>query len=89
MPAHALVLDVEGAGLQNFEIELIRYLITLFYNYPKFLDQIIIYQMAWFLSATFKVMKIVKYYTFTSSMTAVKLKTHLSRQLCKLDQQFL
>ncbi|KAI5632846.1 MSP (Major sperm protein) domain-containing protein [Phthorimaea operculella] len=47
----------EGAGLQNLEIELIRYLITLFYNYPKFLDQIIIYQMAWFLSATFKVVK--------------------------------
>lgn len=53
-----LFLDMEGSGLSNMDMELVKYLITLFkLYYPYFLNYIVIYQMPWVLSAAFKVVK--------------------------------
>lgn len=53
-----MFFDMEGSGLSNMDMELIKYLITLFkLYYPFFLNYIVIYQMPWVLSAAFKVVK--------------------------------
>lgn len=53
-----IFFDMEGCGLGNMDMELIKYLISLFkYYYPYFLNYIIIYQMPWVLTAAFKVVK--------------------------------
>lgn len=54
----SLFFDMEGCGLSNMDMELIKYLISLLkYYYPYFLNYIIIYQMPWVLTAAFKVVK--------------------------------
>lgn len=54
----SMFFDMEGCGLSNMDMELIKYLITLFkLYYPYFLNYIIIYQMPWVLTAAFKVVK--------------------------------
>lgn len=54
----SLFFDMDGCGLSNMDMELIKYLITLMkFYYPHFLQYIIIYQMPWVLSAAFKVVK--------------------------------
>ncbi|XP_049884244.1 motile sperm domain-containing protein 2-like [Pectinophora gossypiella] len=54
----SLFFDMDGCGLGNMDMELIKYLITLLkLYYPFFLNYIIIYQMPWVLSAAFKVVK--------------------------------
>lgn len=53
-----LFFDMDGCGLGNMDMELIKYLIMLMkMYYPYFLQYIIIYQMPWVLSAAFKVVK--------------------------------
>ncbi|XP_013189019.2 motile sperm domain-containing protein 2-like [Amyelois transitella] len=53
-----LFFDMEGCGLGNMDMELIKYLISMFkLYYPLFLNYIVIYQMPWVLSAAFKVVK--------------------------------
>ncbi|XP_052748404.1 motile sperm domain-containing protein 2-like [Galleria mellonella] len=53
-----LFFDMDGCGLSNMDMELIKYLINMFkYYYPAFLNSIVIYQMPWVLSAAFKVVK--------------------------------
>ncbi|KRT86352.1 CRAL-TRIO domain containing protein, partial [Oryctes borbonicus] len=50
--------DLEGCGLTNMDLDVIRYLINLFKQYyPYFLNYIIIYEMAWILNAAFKLIK--------------------------------
>lgn len=53
-----IFFDMEGCGLSNMDMELIKYLISLFkYYYPFFLNYIIIFQMPWVLTAAFKIVK--------------------------------
>ncbi|CAG9790534.1 unnamed protein product [Diatraea saccharalis] len=53
-----LFFDMEGCGLGNMDMELIKYVINLFkLYYPYFLNYIVIYQMPWVLNAAFKVVK--------------------------------
>lgn len=53
-----MFFDMEGSGLGNMDMELVKYLITLFkLYYPHFLNYIVIYHMPWVLSAAFKVVK--------------------------------
>lgn len=49
-----LFFDMDGCGLANVDMEVIKYLIGLFkYYYPFFLNYILIYEMAWILSGKF------------------------------------
>nr|CAI5867080.1 unnamed protein product [Callosobruchus analis] len=53
-----LFFDMEGCGLSNMDMELIKYLIGLFKEYyPYFLNYILIFEMPWVLSTAFKVIK--------------------------------
>lgn len=53
-----MFFDMDGAGLGNMDMELIKYLITLFkHYYPHFLNYIVIFNMPWVLNAAFKVVK--------------------------------
>lgn len=53
-----MFFDMDGAGLSNMDMELIKYLITLFKQYyPNFLNYIVIFNMPWVLNAAFKVVK--------------------------------
>ncbi|XP_011168467.1 motile sperm domain-containing protein 2 isoform X2 [Solenopsis invicta] len=54
----SLFFDMAEAGLSNMDMELTKYLIGLFKSYyPNFLNYIIIFEMAWILNATFKIIK--------------------------------
>ncbi|KAH1002437.1 hypothetical protein HUJ04_008524 [Dendroctonus ponderosae] len=67
----SIFFDMEGCGLGNMDMELIKYLIGLFKEYyPFFLNYIIIYEMAWILSAAFKIVK-----TWLPEKAIEKLKT--------------
>ncbi|CAH0404091.1 unnamed protein product [Chilo suppressalis] len=53
-----LFFDMEGCGLSNMDMDLIKYVINLFkFYYPYFLNYIVIYQMPWVLNAAFKIVK--------------------------------
>ncbi|XP_026498215.2 motile sperm domain-containing protein 2-like [Vanessa tameamea] len=53
-----LFFDLDGCGLNNMDMDLTNYLISLFKSfYPNFLNYIIIYQMPWVMSAAFKIIK--------------------------------
>lgn len=53
-----MFFDMDGAGLSNMDMELIKYLIMLFkLYYPNFLNYIVIFNMPWVLNAAFKVVK--------------------------------
>lgn len=53
-----MFFDMDGAGLGNMDMDMIKYLITLFkLYYPNFLNYIVIYNMPWVLNAAFKVVK--------------------------------
>lgn len=46
-----IFFDLEGCGLSNLDLDLTRYLISLFKQYyPHFLNYILIYEMAWILN---------------------------------------
>ncbi|XP_013163394.1 PREDICTED: motile sperm domain-containing protein 2-like [Papilio xuthus] len=50
--------DLDGCGLNNIEVEVVAYMITLLKNYyPKFVNYIIIYQMPWIMSAGYRIVK--------------------------------
>ncbi|KAK4877311.1 hypothetical protein RN001_009817 [Aquatica leii] len=54
----SIFFDMEGCGLSNVDMELIKYIIHVFkHYYPNFLNYIIILEMAWILNALFKVIK--------------------------------
>ncbi|CAG9855784.1 unnamed protein product [Phyllotreta striolata] len=53
-----IFFDMEGCGLSNMDMEVIKYLIGLFKEYyPYFLNYILIFEMPWILTAAFKVVK--------------------------------
>ncbi|KAF2898449.1 hypothetical protein ILUMI_07727 [Ignelater luminosus] len=53
-----IFFDMEGCGVSNVDMELIKYIIHVFKQYyPFFLNYIIILEMAWILNAVFKVIK--------------------------------
>ncbi|XP_023948876.1 motile sperm domain-containing protein 2-like [Bicyclus anynana] len=53
-----LFFDLDNCGLNNLDMDLTKYLISLFKSYyPSFLNYILIYQMPWVLSAAFKIVK--------------------------------
>ncbi|XP_066250152.1 motile sperm domain-containing protein 2-like isoform X2 [Euwallacea similis] len=54
----SLFFDMDGCGLSNMDLDLIKYLIGLFKDYyPFFLNYIIIFEMPWILNAAFKIVK--------------------------------
>ncbi|XP_068627111.1 motile sperm domain-containing protein 2-like [Battus philenor] len=53
-----MFFDLEGCGINNIDIDLVIYMVTLLKNYyPKFVNYIIIYQMPWMLTAGYKLVK--------------------------------
>ncbi|XP_050360187.1 motile sperm domain-containing protein 2-like [Nymphalis io] len=53
-----LFFDMDGCGLNNMDIEVIMYMITLLKNYyPYLINYIIVFQLPWILSAGFKIIK--------------------------------
>lgn len=53
-----LFFDMDGCGLNNMDIEVIRYMVTLLKSYyPLLVNYIIIFQLPWMLSAGFKIVK--------------------------------
>ncbi|XP_046976061.1 motile sperm domain-containing protein 2-like [Vanessa cardui] len=53
-----LFFDMDGCGLNNMDIEVIMYMITLLKNYyPYLINYIIVFQLPWMLSAGFKIIK--------------------------------
>ncbi|KAJ8706633.1 hypothetical protein PYW07_012711 [Mythimna separata] len=65
-----MFFDMDGSGMGNMDMELVKYLITLFkLYYPYFLNYIVIYQMPWVLSAAFRVVK-----TLLPSQAVAKMK---------------
>ncbi|XP_032528403.2 motile sperm domain-containing protein 2-like [Danaus plexippus] len=53
-----LFFDMDGCGLNNMDIEIIMYMVTLLKNYyPNLINYIIIFQLPWMLSAGFKIVK--------------------------------
>ncbi|XP_050301003.1 motile sperm domain-containing protein 2-like [Anthonomus grandis grandis] len=54
----SIFFDMEGCGLSNMDMDIVKYLIGLFNDYyPFFLNNIYIYEMPWVLSAAFKIIK--------------------------------
>lgn len=54
----SMVFDMDGTGLSNMDIDLIKDFIGLFnYYYPNFVNYIIIFNMPWIMNAAFKVVK--------------------------------
>nr|XP_026498218.1 motile sperm domain-containing protein 2-like [Vanessa tameamea] len=53
-----LFFDMDGCGLNNMDIEVIMYMITLLKSYyPYLINYIIVFQLPWILSAGFKIIK--------------------------------
>ncbi|CAH0731175.1 unnamed protein product, partial [Brenthis ino] len=53
-----LFYDMDGCGLNNMDIEVIRYMVTLLKcYYPLLVNYIIVFQLPWLLSAGFKIVK--------------------------------
>lgn len=53
-----IFFDMDGCGLSNMDMELIKYMISLFkLYYPAFLNYIVVFQMPWVLNAAFKIIK--------------------------------
>lgn len=49
-----MFFDMDGCGLTNMDIEVIKYLISLFKEYyPYFLNYILIFEMPWILSGKY------------------------------------
>ncbi|XP_050513379.1 motile sperm domain-containing protein 2 [Diabrotica virgifera virgifera] len=54
----SIFFDMEGCGLSNMDMDVIKYLIGLFNSYyPYFLNYILIFEMPWVLTAAFKIVK--------------------------------
>ncbi|CAH2083381.1 unnamed protein product [Euphydryas editha] len=53
-----LFFDMDGCGLNNMDVEVIMYMITLLKSYyPLLVNYIIVFQLPWMLSAGFKIIK--------------------------------
>lgn len=53
-----IIFDSENAGLSNFDIEIVRFVIqSLICYYPNFVSKILVYQMPWILNAAWKIVK--------------------------------
>ncbi|CAH2238561.1 motile sperm domain-containing protein 2-like [Pararge aegeria] len=53
-----LFFDMESCGLNNMDIEVIMYMVTLLKSYyPNMINYVIVYQLPWMLSAGFKIVK--------------------------------
>lgn len=60
-----IFFDLEGCGLSNMDLDVIKYLINLFkLYYPFFLNYIIVYEMAWILSGKYFLI-----YTMVTTLT--------------------
>ena len=54
-----LVFDCNGAGLKNVDLDVIKFLISLFQNYyPHMLGKILIYDLPWILNPVFVIIKV-------------------------------
>ena len=54
-----LVFDCNGAGLKNIDMDVIKFLISLFQNYyPHMLGKILIYDLPWILNPVFVIIKV-------------------------------
>jgi len=53
-----IFFEMTGAGLSNFDLEFVQYLISLFRDYyPDLLNYIIVFEMSWILNAAWKIVK--------------------------------
>jgi len=53
-----IIFDSEGAGLSNFDLELVKFLIhVLISYYPNFVNKILVFEMPWILNTAWKVIK--------------------------------
>ncbi|XP_045783308.1 motile sperm domain-containing protein 2-like [Maniola jurtina] len=53
-----LFFDMDGCGLNNMDIEIIMYMVTLLKNYyPNMINYVIVFQLPWMLTAGFKIVK--------------------------------
>jgi len=53
-----IIFDSEGAGLANFDLELVKFLIHVLISfYPNFVNKILVFEMPWILNTAWKVIK--------------------------------
>lgn len=53
-----ILFDMEDTGMSNMDLDYTRYIINLFkLYYPNSLNHILIYELPWVLTATFKIIK--------------------------------
>jgi len=53
-----IIFDSEAAGLSNFDLELVKFLIhVLISYYPNFVNKILVFEMPWILNTAWKVIK--------------------------------
>nr|XP_034838785.1 LOW QUALITY PROTEIN: motile sperm domain-containing protein 2-like [Maniola hyperantus] len=54
----SLFFDMDGCGLNNMDIEIIMYMVTLLKSYyPNMINYVIVFQLPWMLTAGFKIVK--------------------------------
>ena len=53
-----IIFDSEAAGLGNFDLELVKFLIHVLINfYPNFVNKILVFEMPWILNTAWKMIK--------------------------------
>ena len=53
-----IIFDSESAGLANFDIEIVRFVIQVLIGYyPNFVNKILVYEMPWILNTAWKIIK--------------------------------
>jgi len=53
-----IIFDSEGAGLSNFDLEQVKFLIhVLISYYPNFVEKILVFEMPWILNTAWKIIK--------------------------------
>lgn len=53
-----VLFDMEDTGMSNMDLDYTRYIINLFkLYYPNSLNYILVYELPWVLTATFKIIK--------------------------------
>jgi len=53
-----IIFDSENAGLSNFDIEIVRFIIQVLISYyPNFVNNILVFEMPWVLNAAWKIIK--------------------------------
>lgn len=53
-----IIFDSEGAGVSNFDLEQVKFLIhVLISYYPNFVEKILVFEMPWILNTAWKIIK--------------------------------